>query len=101
MREDITFDANEIQIGFMRDFERGLVCCFEHLNANRSREKRAHFHRYLFHQVNCFPRQLGFDVRKVMTVRVDDGVNWGSDRILAEVGQRLGHDKIIFARVAR
>ena len=98
--EDVAFDAQEVEVGLVRDFQRGLVGGFEHLDADRPGEAAAHFRGDPLHHLDRARRQRRFDVGQVVAVLQHDGVHAGVE-VMPQVGQGLRDDLLVIAAVAR
>jgi len=84
----------------VREFERRLVGRFEHLDADGTSEPPTDFARDALHGPDGAGWQGRLDVRQIVAVLEDDGIHAGL-AVEVQVGQRLGHDSLVIAGVAR
>src|SRR4051812_17272493 len=94
--EDVTFNAQKIEISCGGNFQGRFVCSFEHLNADWPREPGSDFSGDPFHKFDRAAVKRRLYVRKIMAVFEDDGIYSRVD-IRLKVQERLGSDLFIVA----
>ena len=97
--KDVAFDAQEVEVGLVRDFERRLVGGFEHLDADRPGEPAAHLDGHPLHHLDRARRERRFDVGQVVAVLQHDGVHAGG-LVVPQIGEGLRDDLLVIAAVA-
>ena len=97
--KDIAFDAQEVEVGLVRDLQRRVVGSFEHLDADGAVELAAHGDGDLFHHLDRARRQRRLDVGQVVAVLQHDGVH-ARLSVMCQIGEGLLDDPPVVAAVA-
>jgi hypothetical protein len=74
MRENIALHSKKIQIGFASDLQAGLICSFEHLDADWTSEALSRLFCDAFHKSNALRIERRLDIGNIVTVLEHDHV---------------------------